>query len=177
MHEISVSTDVEYYAFKCRIQISQGTERETYHMMTPSKGNMFHVTGFPSQRPVTQSFDVFFDLRLNKRLSKLSRRRWFETPSRPLWRHCNEIYWHERPFNIYQTESSKPMASCPGYKPTGLRNIKNDLNSLTLPHFLNAILAWGFKCQRLHILLKEQSVSSAKPNIIRTLNYCWRNLM
>ena len=29
------------------------------------------VTGeFPSQRPVTRSFDVFFKLRLNKRLSK-----------------------------------------------------------------------------------------------------------
>ena len=29
------------------------------------------VTGeFPAQRPVTQIFDVFFDLRLNKRLSK-----------------------------------------------------------------------------------------------------------
>ena len=33
-----------------------------------------------SQRPMTRSFDVFFDLRLNKRLSKQSRRRWFETP-------------------------------------------------------------------------------------------------
>ena len=43
----------------------------------------------PSQRPVTRSFDVFFDLRLNKRLSKQSRRRWFETPLRSLWRHCN----------------------------------------------------------------------------------------
>ena len=31
------------------------------------------VTGeFPSQKPVTRSFDVFFDLRLNKRLSKQS---------------------------------------------------------------------------------------------------------
>ena len=29
---------------------------------------------FPAQRPVTQSFDAFFDLRLNKRLSKQSRR-------------------------------------------------------------------------------------------------------
>ena len=47
------------------------------------------VTGwFPSQRPVTRSFDAFFDLCLIKRLSKQSRRRWFETPSRP-WRHCN----------------------------------------------------------------------------------------
>ena len=48
------------------------------------------VTGeFPSQRPVSRSFDVFFDLRLNKRLNKHSRRRWLETQSRSLWRHCN----------------------------------------------------------------------------------------
>ena len=47
------------------------------------------VTGeFPSQRPVMQSFDVFF-LRLNKRLSKQSWGWWFEMPSLSLWRHCN----------------------------------------------------------------------------------------
>ena len=34
--------------------------------------------GFPSQRPVKRSFDVFFDLRLSKQLSKQSRRRLFE---------------------------------------------------------------------------------------------------
>ena len=45
---------------------------------------------FPSQSPVTWSFDVFFDLRLNKRLGKQSRRRWFETPSRSLWRHYRD---------------------------------------------------------------------------------------
>ena len=44
---------------------------------------------FLSQRPVTRSFEVFFDQRLNKRLSKQSRRRWFETPLRSLWRHRN----------------------------------------------------------------------------------------
>ena len=50
------------------------------------------VTGeFPSQRPVTRSFDAFFDLCLNKRLSKQSWGCWFETPSRSLWRHCNDI--------------------------------------------------------------------------------------
>ena len=49
--------------------------------MTSSNGTIFRVTGplcgqftgsgeFPAQRPVTRSFDVFFDLRLNKRLSK-----------------------------------------------------------------------------------------------------------
>ena len=53
------------------------------------------VTGeFPSQRPVTRSFDVFFDLRLNKRLSKQSWGWWLETPSPPLWRHRNVVQYH-----------------------------------------------------------------------------------
>ena len=71
-----------------------------YYMMTSSNGNIFRVTGplcgeftgpgeFPTQRPVTRSFDVFFDLRLNKRLSKQSWGWWFETLSCPLWRHGN----------------------------------------------------------------------------------------
>ena len=70
-------------------------------MMKSSNGNIFRVTGLlcgeftgyrwiPAQRPVTRSFDVFFDLRLNKRLNKQSRGWWFETPSSPLWRHCND---------------------------------------------------------------------------------------
>ena len=73
-----------------------------HSLMTSSNGNIFHVTGLlcekftshwwiPLQRPVTQSFDVFFDLHLNKRLSKESRRRWFETSSRSLWHHCNAM--------------------------------------------------------------------------------------
>ena len=59
------------------------------------KWKHFRVTGplwvFPSQRPVTRSFDAFFGLRLKKRLSKQSRCQWFETPSRLLWHHCNVI--------------------------------------------------------------------------------------
>ena len=46
---------------------------------------------FPTQRPVTRSFDVYFDLRPNKRLSKQSWGWWFETLSCPLWRHRNVI--------------------------------------------------------------------------------------
>ena len=68
--------------------------------MTSSNGNLFRVTGhlcgeipghgeFPTQRPVTRSFDVSFDLRINKWLSKQWWSWWFETPSRPLWRHSN----------------------------------------------------------------------------------------
>ena len=44
---------------------------------------------FPSQRPVTRSFDVFFDLLLNKQFSKQSWGWWFEMQSCSLWRHCN----------------------------------------------------------------------------------------
>ena len=44
---------------------------------------------FPAQRPVTRSFEVFFDLHRNKRFSKQWRGWWFETPSCPLWRHRN----------------------------------------------------------------------------------------
>ena len=55
-----------------------------------SAGNSPVSGEFPSQRAVTRSFDGFFDLYLNKRLSKQSRPWWFETPPRSLWRHCNE---------------------------------------------------------------------------------------
>ena len=53
-------------------------------------GNSLVTGEFPKQRPAARSFDVFFDLRLNKRLSKQSWGWWFETPSRSLWHHCNE---------------------------------------------------------------------------------------
>ena len=51
---------------------------------------------FPAQRSLTRSFDVFFYLSLNKRLSKQSWGWWFETSSRSLWRHCyasRVIHW------------------------------------------------------------------------------------
>ena len=44
---------------------------------------------FPAQRPVARSFNVFFDLCLNKRLSKQSWGWWFDALSHPLWRHRN----------------------------------------------------------------------------------------
>ena len=42
-------------------------------LLTLCEGNPPVTSGFTSQRPVTWSFDVFFDLRLNKRFSKHSR--------------------------------------------------------------------------------------------------------
>ena len=52
-------------------------------------GNSPVTSKFAAQRPVTWSFDVFFDLCLNLLWSKQSWGWWFETPSHPLWHHCN----------------------------------------------------------------------------------------
>ena len=71
-------------------------------------GNSLVIGEFSSKRPVMRSFDVFFDLRLNKRLSRPSSCRWFETPSRSLWRHCNEMpapYRTQRAHNAIITSS------------------------------------------------------------------------
>ena len=93
--------------------------QQTHHsMMTSSNGNTFRVTGhlcgeftgpgeFPAQRPVTRSFDVFFDPRLNKRLSKQPWGWWFETPLWSLWdtldlSHpwCRIIFWYRTAFYL-----------------------------------------------------------------------------
>ena len=91
-----------YFRMLSVVIINEGIsqQRGKYCMMTSSNGNIFVVTGplcgnslitgeFPAQRPVTRSFDVFFDVPLNNRSSKQSRCWWFETPSRSLWRHYN----------------------------------------------------------------------------------------
>ena len=59
------------------------------HFLALCAGNSLVTGEFPAQRPVTRSFDGFFDLRLNKRLSKQPWGWWFETPLWSLWRHCN----------------------------------------------------------------------------------------
>ena len=99
------------------------------HMMTSSNGNIFRVTGhlspvpgeFPAQRPVTRSFDVFFDLRLNKRSSKQSWGWWFETLPRPLWRHSNDtvnsilvelISWNKIGLNMRKSTRSLLIYTC-----------------------------------------------------------------
>ena len=75
-------------------------------MMTSSNGNIFRATGplcgeftghrwITLTRPVTRSFDVFSELRLDKRWNKQSWGWWFGTPSRLLWRQCNgKSYYH-----------------------------------------------------------------------------------
>ena len=67
-------------------------------MMTSSNGNIFRVTGhlcgeftdprwIPRTKASERSFEVFFDLLQIKWLNKQSQGWWYETLSRPLWRH------------------------------------------------------------------------------------------
>ena len=90
------------FAYNILYQLRRGLYRWLISIMTSSNGNTFRLIalceenppvtgGFPSQRPVAGSFDVFFDLSVNELLIKHTRRRWFETPSHSLWRHMGRI--------------------------------------------------------------------------------------
>ena len=82
-------------------------------MVTSWNGNIFRVTGhlygeftghwwIPRTKASDAQVDVFFDLRLKERLSKQSLGWWYETPSRPLWRHSNgEQYFCDEPVNCH----------------------------------------------------------------------------
>ena len=57
-------------------------------------GNSSVPGEFPAQRPVTQSFDVYFDLRLNKLLSKTIVRLVIWDASAPI---MTSLQWFIRP--------------------------------------------------------------------------------
>ena len=68
-------------------------QMETFSaLLALCEGNPRVTVGFPTQRPVSRSFDIFFDLRLNIGRAK---RLWFETQSRSFRRHCSVIglFW------------------------------------------------------------------------------------
>ena len=74
-------------------------QMETFSALLALCAGNSPVTGdFPAQRAVTRKFDVFFDQRPNKRLSKQSWGWWFETISRSSWRQSYDILayniWH-----------------------------------------------------------------------------------
>ena len=90
-------------------------------LLTICAGNSPVTSEVPTQRPVKPSFDVFFDLCLNRRLSKQWWGWWFEMPSCPSWCHCNDyvfmgfIYpyssgllrWQWRSYDIVPVPSEK----------------------------------------------------------------------
>ena len=104
--------------------------------MTSSNGNIFCITGplcgqftgeLPAQRPVTWSFDVFFDLHLNERLSKQLWGWWFEMPSHPLWCHCKGLVKDCRE----QVQQFQVWWLC--LVPTSTTRFANDVNTV-FPH-------------------------------------------
>ena len=136
--------------------------------MTSSNGNIFRVTGhlcggftgpdeFPTQRRVTRSFDVFFDLRLNNRLSKQSWGWWFETLSRPLWRHCNErakLFTKQVCSYVINTTTSsgtniefnnKTMVFCKDHSRHGLSQCET-LQCNVVSHWLSLEPEWSPLC-------------------------------
>ena len=84
-------------------------QMETFSMLLAVwKGNSPVTSEFPSIRPVMQSFDVFFDLCLNKRLSKQSRHQWYEMPLRcSLWCHCNVCIFPHPSLNPWASSIDK----------------------------------------------------------------------
>ena len=91
-----------------------------YIMMTSSNGNISWW------RHQMQSFDVFFDLRQNKRLSKQSWGGWFETSLRSLWRHCNDE-------NIYLVNPSKLKIYPQQWENNETKSVQ--IHGITLPCF------------------------------------------
>ena len=87
---IWIHTSCEFIMNDCITTTKQSTTKPCAYFL-----------GYTGLRPVKRSFDGFSDFGLNKRLSKQSWGGWFETPSRPLWRHRNAklwyCFWHTSP--------------------------------------------------------------------------------
>ena len=97
---------------------------------------------FPTQRPVTRSFDVYFDLRPSKRLCKQSWGWWFETLLCPLWRHSNEQLCR-----IMESSRGKSMNisenSCAKFD---MNSTNSDLIIFTVVSNENETLKFYFRC-------------------------------
>ena len=89
---------------------------------------------FPTQRPETRSFDIFFDLRLNKRLVKQSRGWWFEMRPWSLWRHSNEY---------------RCCRNCCPHRDVKLVNIYGNHNNGGTFELSNYCLFWPISCDHI----------------------------
>ena len=56
----------------CDVTVHYSTPLTDQQLLVLCAGNSPVASEFPAQRPVTQSFDIFFDLHLDERLSKQS---------------------------------------------------------------------------------------------------------
>ena len=149
------------------------------------------VTGeFPAQRPVTRSFDVSFDLRPNKRLSKQSWGGWFDTPSRSLWRHCNEnstrtAVVHPSPITydagqVQHWFSSNCITWLLGVHPTWqLKNIFEVLHTISIDlrfRLIQLHVRWHVNILPTHINQWPSHVMDACQNCVMVDAMAWHRL-
>ena len=119
------------------------------------------VTGeFPAERPVMRSFDVSFDLRLNQQMSKQWRHRWFETPSRLLWRNCNCREFSHRTALLQVEEMSSSKTQFLSISTTKYR-ILSKIERNLIPGNINCDVIWVILIAKIlsWIFLNRLSVS------------------
>ena len=137
-------------------------------LLTICAGNS-PVTGEShTQKPVTRSFDGFFDLRLNKRLSKQSWVWLYEKPSRSLWRHCNDSNRTNTflatviPFHSNKPVAQIPQCTCPISHNVPFCNIS--VSKCCIVEILSAALwdlwDWSIECPWHEIKPPSKSLAS-----------------
>ena len=116
---------------------------ETFFALLALCAGNLPVTGeFPTQMPVTRSFDAFFDMHPNKRFSKQSGRQWFETPSRSIWRHCN-VRNQESGFTFCLRQIAVQVDEIPGETFTNMDYIKYGTKlRIHSPTLYNGLIAY-----------------------------------
>ena len=130
---------------------------ETFSMLLAlCEGNLPVTGGFSSQRPVTWKCDVFFDLCLNKQLSKQRRRRKFETPSCLLWSRCDVLQILTSCFlNDKHWDSTTQILI--NHKHFHTTNIDNSPQTLSSESLIPALIpSWG-RFKNMYELLKSKS--------------------
>ena len=104
----------------------------------------------PARRPVTRSLAVFFDLHLNKRLSKQSWGWWFETLSCPLWRHNDGLDCYKIPLQPRRTVSNN-----------------NDISTITV----RSGVTWSRHCFSSRVWIRSRAQSFVIMQLL-----CWHQI-
>ena len=141
-------------------------------------GNSLVTDELPSQRPV--SFDVFFDLRLNKRLSKQPWGWWSEMPSRSLWRHCNVNHAFRsiagRRWTIIIKETDRLSTSWTLHEQSMFNTLRPRQNG---QHFPEDIFKWIFLDENVWISIKIvlnhvlRGPIKNIPTLVQIMVWCW----
>ena len=146
-------------------------------------GNSPVTSEFPSQKPVTRSFDVFFDICLNKCLSKQSIRWWFKTQSRSSWRHCNGMAKARRylVYVIHRMSSRKLMRSLTKGTDYKKLNVVASTTALTwnlMEVSVHAFFASFFACTiKIKVYQYSDIVSLYCRHYVYLLYLCWINIV